>query len=559
MTALPTGIPNAPDLETLGERYRTFATELGSSPSTDAYRHVLHDWNELRRELRTWSALTQLRFDQQTSDASARAARERRDEMWPKITAFDHAMKGRFTSSDARIALEPLTGPQAARLWETDLVAFDEAIEADLVAESRAAAEYTAVLAGLTVEFNGETLNLAALTKYATHPDRSVRHAAAAARWNAMASCGEEFDRIFDELVQLRTRMARKLGFRSFTELGYKRMRRIGYGPSDVDRWRDTIAEHVVPLAAALADRAAKRMGLEALALWDEKFLTGPDGGARLGDDAWLMERTIASLGELHPDLGAFAQMMQQRGLTDLMTRQGKASGAHCTFLHSYDVPFVFSNFVGTRDDVRTLMHELGHAYQGYRSRDLPVIDYVTPTLEAAEIHSMSLEFLTWPSMERFFGNDAQIYRDAHLAESLAFLPYGVAVDHFQHLVYERPEATPAERHAMWQQMERRYLPWRTYGDLDRPARGGFWQGQLHIYKAPFYYIDYTLALACAMQFWSATYDDREDAITRYVELCARGGSASFGELVTSAQLHSPFVPGALTKTVGRARAMLAL
>ena len=171
----------------------------------------------------------------------------------------------------------------------------------------------------------------------------------------------------------------------------------------------------------------------------------------------------------------------------------------------------------------------------------------------------MSLEYLTWPYMERFFGAGAQAYRDAHLSEAITFLPYGVAVDHFQHLVYERPNATPAERHAMWQSMERRYLPWRTYGDLERPAHGAFWQGQSHIYRSPFYYIDYTLALCCALQMWVSSYEDPSGTLERYVRLCARGGEAAFRTLVAGAGLTSPFDRGALSRVAARAKDVLGL
>jgi M3 family oligoendopeptidase len=269
------------------------------------------------------------------------------------------------------------------------------------------------------------------------------------------------------------------------------------------------------------------------------------------------MERTIESFTDLDPRLGNFAQLMDRNELTDLASRAGKAGGGFCTKLATYGVPFIFTNFNGTKGDITVLMHELGHAFQNYSSRDKGVIDYLSPTMEAAEVHSMSLEYLTWPFMERFFGDGAQTYREGHLSEALLFLPYGVAVDHFQHLVYERPNATPAERHAMWQSMEKRYLPWRTYGDLERPAQGGFWQGQLHIYRAPFYYIDYTLALCCALQMWASSYDDPAGTLERYVALCARGGEAAFRNLVTSAGLTAPFEPGALSLVVARAKDVL--
>jgi oligoendopeptidase F len=172
----------------------------------------------------------------------------------------------------------------------------------------------------------------------------------------------------------------------------------------------------------------------------------------------------------------------------------------------------------------------------------------------------MGLEFLTLPAIGHLLG-EAQRERFArmHLISSLSFLPYGVCVDHFQHEVYANPAATPAERHAMWQRLERHYMPWTDYGDLAYPAKGGRWQAKQHIYNGPFYYIDYTLALCCAMQLWVQSRHDFRAAFDAYVALCGRGGSAPFGELVHSAGLLSPFEPGALAGVVREAEAALAL
>ena len=550
------GTPTAPDMNAVAARYRAFEQSLASgSPAT--WLPTFRDWDAVRRELDTWSALTRLRFSQDTRDAQARAALERHDELEPTLTGYDIDLKRRFVASSERRQLESDLGAHVFRLWETDLATFDPSVEPGLVLEAKLGAEYTQLLAAIEIEFEGETLNLSALGRYASDPDRNRRHDAAAAKWNAFSERGTELDRIFDELVHVRDGIARKLGFASFTELGYARMQRIDYDRGAVERYRDAVAADVVPLASEIAARAARRHGIAHLALWDEQLLAAAPAPRPLGDARWIMERTIESFADLDPRLGEFAQLMDRNELTDLAARAGKAGGGYCTKLATYGVPFIFTNFNGTKGDITVLMHELGHAFQNYSSRDKTVIDYLSPTMEAAEVHSMSLEYLTWPFMERFFGDGAQTYREGHLSEALLFLPYGVAVDHFQHLIYERPNATPAERHAMWQSMEERYLPWRTYGDLERPAKGGFWQGQLHIYRAPFYYIDYTLALCCALQMWASSFDDPAGTLERYVALCARGGEAAFRNLVTSAGLTTPFEPGALSRVVARAKDVL--
>jgi M3 family oligoendopeptidase len=545
-------------MDAVAEQYRGFDRTLGGATSSVAAVTV-RAWDDLRRELDTWSRLTRLRFTQDTRDARARAARERCDEWDAVLTGYDTAVKRRLATSEARPDLEAAFGGHAFRLWDNDLATYDPAVEADLIVETKLGAEYTRLMAGIEVDFRGERLNLPSLQQYANDPDRDVRAEAAAVRWTALGEHAEELDVLFDRLVRLRDTIARKLGFDGFTPLGYARMRRVDYDRAAVERYRDAIAAQVVPVAHDLVERARRRLGVTRFELWDEKFLA-PDPPPRpRGDARWIMSHAVDGFAELDPRLGDFATMMDERELTDLVARPGKAGGGYCTSFPSLGVPFVFSNFNGTSGDVTVLMHELGHAFQAYSSRAKPVVDYLWSTYEAAEVHSMSLEFLTWPLMERFFGDDADAYREHHLADSIAFLPYGVAVDHFQHLVYEQPDATPNERHAMWQFVERRYLPWRSYGDLARPRSGAFWQAQAHIYRSPFYYIDYTLALCCALQMWVASGDDPAGTLARYVALCGRGGEAPFRSLVASAGLVEPFDPCALPAVVAKARGFLGL
>jgi M3 family oligoendopeptidase len=196
--------------------------------------------------------------------------------------------------------------------------------------------------------------------------------------------------------------------------------------------------------------------------------------------------------------------------------------------------------------DIFVLTHEAGHAFQVFESRDFELGEYNWPTYEACEIHSMSMEFFTWPWMERFFGDGADKFRYMHLVKALLFLPYGVAVDEFQHHVYENPDETPDQRNAAWRAIERTYLPYRNYDGNEHLEAGRMWQMQSHIYGSPFYYIDYTLAQICAFEFWKKSEEDREKAFADYVRLCQAGGSRSFLELVEYAGLRSPFKDGSI-------------
>lgn len=556
-----TAIPNFSELsfprptrESLAAAYADIAARLDAGELGAA----LAEWDRHRRDLESWSSLTHLRFSQDTTSEAAKSAREYADALAPVAAEHETALKRRLLAWPDRAALAAAAGGFALRLWEMDVTTFEPAIAADLEEESRLGARYTELLAGAKLEIDGKLVNLSGLAPYAEAPDRATRHRAEALRWDFFAAHGEALDGIYDELVRLRHGMARKLGYETYTPLGYRRMRRTDYDAADVARYRDEVARHVVPLVARLLERRRQAQGWDRLRFWDEALVDPRGNPGPVGDHDVLCARAQTMFDRMDPRLGDFWRLMEQGGFTDLRNRPGKAGGGFCTSFPSVGVPFIFANFNGTHHDIGVFTHEMGHAFQNWESHALPGLDYLWPTMEAAEIHSMSLEFLTHPQIGLLVGEaDAERFRRMHLEVSLAFLPYGVCVDHFQHEVYARPEATPAERHAIWQRLERHYMPWTDYGDLAYPAKGGRWQAKPHIYRSPFYYIDYTLALCCALQFWARSRRDPQAALADYIALCGRGGSAPFTELVASAGLSSPFVPGALRSVVEEAEALL--
>jgi len=515
-------------------------------------------WDRQRREYDTWSALVHLRFAQDTANESAKAARDYADALAPEATEYEVAIKRRLLADPDRAAVEATAGAHALRLWEADIATFDPAIKAELEEESRLSAAYTALLASARIELDGQTLNLAGLGPFAEDPDRDTRHRAEQARWGFFAANATELDRIYDELVRLRHRMARKLDYPTYTPLGYRRMRRTDYGPDDVARYRDQVARHVVPLVSRLLEDRRQTFGWDRLRFWDEALIDPMGNPKPAGEHDFLVDQAQTMFDRMDPRLGGFFALMRQGDFLDLKNRPTKAGGGFCTSFPTEGVPFIFANFNGTHHDIGVFTHEMGHAFQNWESRNQPGVDYLWPTMESAEIHSMGLEFLTYPQMGLMVGEAAaERFRRMHLIGALAFLPYGVCVDHFQHEVYANPEAMPADRHAMWQRLERIYMPWTDYGDLAFPAKGGRWQAKHHIYSSPFYYIDYTLAQCCAMQLWVRSRRDQEGALDSYVQLCGRGGSAPFQDLVRSAGLVSPFAEGALEDVVREAATFL--
>ncbi|MCB9508428.1 MAG: M3 family oligoendopeptidase [Myxococcales bacterium] len=547
----------APTAESLRADIGGAAAAIRAAETPAAALAAFDEWERRRRRVESHSALVNLAFTRDVRDPASKAAREAWDALEPTFKEYETEAKRAMLESPHRAALQAELGDTAFALWECSVTTFDPVIADDVVRESNLISERMELEARAELKFAGETVNLSGIMKHFEAPDRAHRHAAQREYWGWFSQNGETCDRIYGDLVALRTGMAKKLGFASFTELGYSRMSRLDYGQNDVEAFRAEVRERIVPLATELRARQARDLGVEKLMYWDEKVV-GPEGNPSPGgDEAWMTARAREMFAELHPELASFFDQMADGGFLDLTAREGKAGGGYCTSFPSFGHPYIFANFNGTKGDVEVFTHEAGHAFQCWKSRDKRISEYLWPTMESCEIHSMSLEFLTAPQMHRFFGADAARFERTHLMESLLFLPYGCAVDDFQHRVYAEPDATPARRREMWLEVEAAYLPHRDYGDLAHPASGGFWHRQGHIFFAPFYYIDYALAQTCALQFWVQSRADFGDAMRRYVELCGRGGEAPFGALARGAGLRSPFEAGCLADVVEQAAAFL--
>jgi len=546
-----------PDVKAFESKMKELLAAFEAAGAYEEQDAAMTEINKLRNGFDTMQQIASIRHSIDTNDGFYKAEQDFFDENGPVVQEFVTDYYRSLVGSKFRAKLEQKWGKQLFRLAELSLKTFSPEIIEDLQQENKLTTEYDQLIASAKIPFEGEEWTLSQLGPFQQSTDRDVRKRAAEASSGFMAEHEETLDRLYDELVRIRTRIARKLGFADYVELGYARMSRTDYDAKMVRRFRDQVLEHIVPIASNLKERQRARIGVDRLRYYDENlvFLTG--NAVPKGDPDWIVAGGAKMYAELSPETDEFFRFMTENELMDLVSKKGKQSGGYCTYISDYEAPYIFSNFNGTSGDIDVLTHEAGHAFQVYQSRGSAVPEYGFPTYEACEIHSMSMEFFTWPWMELFFREDADKYRFEHLASALLFLPYGVAVDEFQHFVYENPEATPAERKQAWRDIEKKYLPHRDYFGNSYLENGGFWHKQGHIYRTPFYYIDYALAQICAFQFWKKMREDREAAWGDYLRLCRLGGSLSFTELVREAGLVSPFEDGCVTSVVGGIEAWL--
>ncbi|MBM7647324.1 M3 family oligoendopeptidase [Bacillus ectoiniformans] len=530
-----------PDWTTVETEIESLLTGLLSASSATDQIEILKRINKIRSGVSTMMDLCYIRHTIDTNDEFYKLEQDYMDELSPKMEGIASRLNKALLSSSYRKELEETFGKQLFLLAESQVKTFSDDILPLLEKENKLSSQYTQLVASAQIDFNGKELTLAELEPYLEEENRTLRKKAAEARFSFFADHESEFDQLFDELVKVRTEMAKKLGYANFVELGYHRLSRVDYGAEQVKVYREQIKKHIVPLASKLRHRQQKRIGVDSLKFYDESFQFTSGNAKPKGDAEYIIENGKLMYQELSEETSDFFQFMLDRELMDLVAVKGKAGGGYCTFLEDYHSPFIFANFNGTSGDIDVLTHEAGHAFQVYSSRDCEVPEYLWPTYEACEIHSMSMEFFTWPWMERFFKEDTDKYKFSHLSSALLFLPYGAAVDEFQHRIYEEPELTPEERKMIWKEIEKEYLPERDYEGIPFLEAGGYWQRQGHIYEVPFYYIDYTLAQVCALQFWKRMRENKEEAWEDYLAICRIGGSLSFTEIVEKAQLISPF------------------
>ncbi len=540
-----------PDLAAFGEKMKEAAEKLRSAGSYAEARKAYFDLQDAETEVDTLYSIASVRNTIDTQDAFYEAEVKWLQAETAKMIPLEKAFSQALADSSFRADFEREFGPQLMKKTDAALKTMDERLIQDRIREGELRQAYQKDSALAVTEFRGEKVNFYGLLKHMESTDREERKEA----FHAWAALYEEIspklDAQYSELVTIRNRMAKTLGFPSYTEMAYLQRGHFDYTQEDTAAFRKQIREIVTPAVAELRERQRIRLGLDRLCYYDEALLFAEGNADPEGTTEELVAKAQRMYREMSPETGEFFDFMVKYHLFDLETRPGKRMGGYMTRFPGYQAPFIFSNFNGTSADVDVLTHEAGHAFQGYLAmRSIPVSALAGSTSEINETHSMSMEHFAYPWMKLFFGEKSERYLTGHLIGALSVLPYMCVVDEFQHRVYERPEMDALERRAVWREIEKEYMPWRDYDGVEFLEQGGFWMQKQHIFLYPFYYLEYALAQMNAFQYYGRMKEDRAGAWADYLTLCRAGGTKGYFGLLETGKLLNPFREGTVEKSV---------
>lgn len=534
------------DMDEVKAFFANIIEESKNAKSADEQFAIHKKYYEFIKEVNTNRILAIFRHDCDTSDEFYKKENDYIDEIMPLIENLENDYKKVLFESPFRAELEKTISKVAFKNIELANNSINEKILPLMQEENALVSRYDELIASAKIPFDGEEYNLSLLRKFLTSEDRETRKRAWKAYSEYFTSVTAEIDEIYDKLVKNRTKQAKELGYDNFVELGYNRMNRNAYRRAEVENFRKQVKESFVPFVTEIQELRRKQIGVDQLKYYDNEVYYTNGNPAPIGTPEEILKSGQEMYRELSKETAEFFDFMTENELFDVLGRKTKKQGGYMDFLPKYKAPIIFANFNGTSGDVDVITHECGHAFQGFVTRDEEILEHNDITMETAEIHSMSMEYFTYQWMEKFFGDRADEYRKMHLMDSITFIPYGCMVDEFQHIVYDKPELTPAERKAVWADLEKQYRPWLDYDNDEFLGNGGWWQKQGHIFWNPFYYIDYVLASVVAMEFKVWMDKDFDEAWNHYLQLCKLSAKDFYENELNAVGIESPFKDGTI-------------
>ncbi|HJM18306.1 MAG TPA: M3 family oligoendopeptidase [Candidatus Thalassarchaeaceae archaeon] len=482
----------------------------------------------------------------------------------PKLSEFSDTLNRRIIDHPSVKDL-PKRYDLMLRAIRTDVEIFREENIPLGVKQTELVTESQAITGAMTVDFDGEERTFPQMSAYLESNDRSEREAA----WTAMSERRmEDHDRlsgIFDELVSIRHQMALNAGFESYTDYMFKAMHRFDYSVEDCLEFHDSVEAVCMPILREINNERSEALGVGELRPWDvnEKNGSGPDIHGR---DPLRPFKTVDEMvsglsemfHEISKDLGEKFDKLVEMETLDLDTRKGKAPGGYQYYLEKSRVPFIFMNAAGLQSDLETMIHEAGHAFHSLYCGHLELISERDYPIEFAEVASMSMELLTQPWWNKFYGTDeANRARRTHLEGVVFLLPWIATIDSFQHWIYANPSHSREERAQVWQSIRDRFgsdMDWGGHIDFRELS----WQQQGHLFGAPLYYIEYGIAQLGSLQLWKTQLGDSQKALEDYENAMRLGNTVTLPDLFSAADLKLGFDEGHFLSLMGDVEDVLA-
>ncbi len=510
----------------------------GSLTTVGALEQSLLDASELNAVIKEERAKRYIAMTLQTDDPVRDAAYQHFvEEIAPKTKPLWFALQQAYLQSPARKLLPKARYSVLDRTFENDVALFREENVPLETHDTLLRKSYQKTVGAMTVTFQGVEQTLPQMAKYLEEPDRALRQQA----WELVVARRLQdaagLEDLYDQMLAVRAQMATNAGFKDYRDYVFRKFRRFDYTPQDCLAFHDAVERTILPLVRRLREERRQLLGVEALRPWDlqvDPRHRPPLRPFATADE--LVSSTEETFRRVDPDLGEQFKFLREEGLLDLESRKGKAPGGYQSSLEERRWPFIFMNAVGLDYDVRTLLHEGGHAFHQLAAREEPLTLYRDPPTEFAEVASMGMEMLAARHLDVFYTQPEE-YRRAYrglLEDTLEIYPWIATIDAFQHWVYTHPGHTREARKAAWIETFTRFSPtvdWSGY----EAARAYLWQRQLHLFVEPFYYIEYGIAQTGALQVWRQSRDDYGAAVHRYRQALALGGSRPLPELFRAA------------------------
>lgn len=507
-------------------------------------RSDLERWLRDRDELDSWISEEATRRNIasacHTDDAAAEASHlEFQTEIVPLIQPVDDRLDRRYLAAPQRAELERTQWEVHDREVELAVRLF-RAENVELEArEEELCVEYGRITGGMTVEWRERTWTLPELAPFSEEADRELREEAWRLGASRRAQDADLLEDLFDRMHALRARMAKNADFPNFRDYVHVAKGRFDYSAEDCLAYGRNVEQHVLPVLRRMNDWRQQRLGLESLRPWDLAVdpLHAP-AFQPFRDPAGQVTVAERLLGRVHPDFAAELHWMHEAGLLDLASRPHKRQGGFMDVFEGVRLPFIFANSSTTHSDVETLLHETGHALHALAARERTPAAYRSSPLEFAEVASMGMEAMCMEHLrEDYPPEQARAARLRSLEGIPSTLSWVATVDGFQQQIYVQPCEGRAARTEAWVALRKRFSSGVNWSGLEQ-ERAREWHRQLHLFEVPFYYIEYAIAQMGALQLWTRYRRDPADAVRRYREGLALGGSRPLPELFAAAGLR---------------------